>query len=242
MPMIITETTGGTNYTSPFIGPVDHTLHVLLDISTFTTDEIDADGYLKPGVPIALLANGKGVGIGDEAAAGSAVATADAGNTGNGAMGAITVGAGAKAGTYRLEIIEAAANAGTFGVWDPDGIMVGTGNVASAFSGGGLSFTLADGATDFVAGDGFAIVVTLTAGGASVSRLHGVTVEATKLPITTPATNTTLASETGDCFVAVATHGVINRDLAEDNLGRAYNAAELAAFNAAGSHFTLTTT
>lgn len=85
------------------------------------------------------------------------------GNTGNGAMGAITVSAGAKQGVYTLEITGAAANAGAFRVSDPDGVFVDDGDVAAAFSAGGLAFTLADGATDFVVGDSFAITVTYTA-------------------------------------------------------------------------------
>lgn len=85
-------------------------------------------------------------------------------NTGNGAMGAITVGAGAKPGAYKLVIIEPGTNLGTFTVEDPEGIFVGRGVVASAFSAGGLAFTLADGATDFVAGDGFTITVAAGSG------------------------------------------------------------------------------
>jgi hypothetical protein len=75
-------------------------------------------------------------------------------------MGAITVAAGTPRGTYRLQVIEPAGNAGTFAVFGPrhnPGPWIG--NVAAAFSGGGLSFTLADGGNDFVAGDGFTIVV-----------------------------------------------------------------------------------
>jgi hypothetical protein len=86
-------------------------------------------------------------------------AVAFAGNTGNGAMGAITVTGPAKNGDYKLIIIEPATNAGVFQVEDPDGLFVGKGSVAAAFSAGGLAFTLADGATDFVAGDGFTITV-----------------------------------------------------------------------------------
>jgi hypothetical protein len=73
-------------------------------------------------------------------------------------MGAITLGAGALEGAYKLTIIEPASNAGNFVVEDPLGRIVGHGTVAVAFSGGGLSFTLAD-ATDFVAGDSFTITV-----------------------------------------------------------------------------------
>lgn len=88
----------------------------------------------------------------------AAYATAFSGNTGTGTMGAITVTAAAKVGTYKLVIVEPATDAGKFVVEDPDGIIIGRGTVASAFSAGGLAFTLADG-TDFISGDGFDIVV-----------------------------------------------------------------------------------
>jgi hypothetical protein len=80
-------------------------------------------------------------------------------NTGDGVMGAITVTARTRTGRYKLRFIEPAANAGRFVVEDPSGVIIGTGTVAVAFSAGGLAFTLADGATDFVAGDGFFIDV-----------------------------------------------------------------------------------
>ncbi|WP_027853846.1 head decoration protein [Marinobacterium litorale] len=90
---------------------------------------------------------------------GTASATAGGGNTGDGSMGAITVGAGAMAGDYVLTITEAATNAGEFQVVDPEGDVVGLGTVGSEFSGGGLTFTLADGAADFAKGDTFTITV-----------------------------------------------------------------------------------
>lgn len=93
----------------------------------------------------------------------SASATAFAGNTGTGTVGTITLGAGVKLGDYKVVIIEAATNAGAFQVEDPDGKVVGTGNVASAFNKGGLAFTISD-ATDFVAGDGFTITVAAGSG------------------------------------------------------------------------------
>ena len=91
--------------------------------------------------------------------AGTATAAAFAGNSGDGAMGAITVSGAAQAGVYKLTIVGAATDAGAFTVEDPNGVEIGTGNVAAAFSAGGLAFTLADGATDFVVGDGFDITV-----------------------------------------------------------------------------------
>lgn len=95
--------------------------------------------------------------------AATAAATAGSSNTGNGTMGAITVTAGAKKGTYQLVITEPGANAGVFELTDPDGNFVDNGTVGVAFSAGGLAFTLADGATDFVAGDSFSILTTFTA-------------------------------------------------------------------------------
>lgn len=92
-------------------------------------------------------------------AANAAIATADAGNTGNGTLGAVTVGNEAITGTYVLTITAAAANGGTFSVVDPNGDAVGEGAVGVQFDAGGLIFTLADGATDFIVGDAFTIVV-----------------------------------------------------------------------------------
>jgi hypothetical protein len=89
---------------------------------------------------------------------------AAAGNTGNGAMGAITVTSNAnlQLGNYTVKITKAAANAGDFALRDPQGKVVGTGTVGVAFSQAGFAFTLADGATDFVVGDTFTIAVTGT--------------------------------------------------------------------------------
>ncbi len=92
-------------------------------------------------------------------ALGAGSSAAKAGNTGDGAMGAITVGAGAKVGAYKLTIIEPASDAGQFIVEDPDGVNVGSGTVAVAFTGGGISFTLADGSVNFISGDQFTITV-----------------------------------------------------------------------------------
>lgn len=85
--------------------------------------------------------------------------SADAGNTGDGTLGTLSAGVTAKEGVYTVTFVEPGTNVGTFQVEDPDGINVGTGVVAVAFTGGGLTFTIADGATDFVSGDQFTITV-----------------------------------------------------------------------------------
>jgi|SRR5262245_26174054 len=83
---------------------------------------------------------------------------------------------------------------------------------------------------------GLAVLVTTAA--AVIFCVH----EATKLAVTTPVTSATLAAETGDHLIAVAVSGVINRDAAEDNLGRSYTANEIASFPLAGTLLALTTT
>lgn len=101
---------------------------------------------------------------------------AEAGNTGNGTFAATpTITAGAKEGTYRVEVTIAATNAGGFVVEDPDGVLVGAGTVAVAFSAGGIAFTLQDGSTDFARGDGFTFTVQPTSG-TNVGRPEGLAV------------------------------------------------------------------
>lgn len=100
--------------------------------------------------------------VGKTLTGGAGTATAGGSNTGDGTMGTVTVAGNAKTGTYTLKITKAATNAGDFQVVDPEGDVVGLGTVAVAFSGGGLSFTLADGAVDFAVGDTFSIAVTGT--------------------------------------------------------------------------------
>lgn len=100
--------------------------------------------------------------LGKTLVSGSAAAVAGASNTGNGTMGSITVSSHAKIGQYVLRITVASSNAGAFELLNANGSVVGTGNVASAFVGAGLAFTLADGSTDFIVGDTFVITVTGT--------------------------------------------------------------------------------
>jgi len=96
-----------------------------------------------------------------QATNGTAVGAAGA-NTGNGTIGAVTTGAQALPGVYVAKITKAAANAGDFSVTDPQGDVVGVGTVGVAYNNGGLGFTIADGATDFIVGDSFNITVTGT--------------------------------------------------------------------------------
>lgn len=50
-------------YGHPFRGPLDHTHQMAVNIAALTTREVDAQGYLKPGVPLAV--DGTTVGAGE---------------------------------------------------------------------------------------------------------------------------------------------------------------------------------
>lgn len=131
MPIRISNTAGGQAYADPFTSENDDAGHVKLDVSVLTTDEVDAYGYLKPGVPL-----------------------------------------------------------------KSDGTLV---------SGAGQTVYL-------------------------------VTTE----PIQIAEDNSALAGDTSDPLIGGRMSGTINRDIAEDNLGRAYSANELAALALGG--FKVTTT
>lgn len=93
----------------------------------------------------------------------SVVGAAAAGNTGNGTIGTLSAGTGVQVGVYRAVCIEPAANGGVFAVEDPHGVGIGNASVGVEFS-GQVVFTIADGATDFVAGDAFNITVAAGSG------------------------------------------------------------------------------
>lgn len=96
----------------------------------------------------------------------TAASVANGGNVGNSTSSAVTTtGYAPTVGDYKVVLVEPNTNLGTFEVEDPAGKIVGTGVVGTAFSGGGISFTLADGSTDFVSGDFFTISVAASAAG-----------------------------------------------------------------------------
>lgn len=73
--------------------------------------------------------------------------------------------------------------------------------------------------------------------------IYAVNHEPQKLFLATiPPTNTSLGNDTSTVPLGMGTIGEVNRDVAEDILGRAYTANELAAFDAAGSMIHLTRT
>lgn len=132
MPLGITTTTRGLIHSPVFVGQITGTDVVKVDLSTLSDEEVDADGYIKPGVPLAK-----------------------------------------------------------------DGTIVGSG-----------------------------------------VAVWGVTIEAIK--VASGGTDAILDAAT-DCFVTVG-FGLCNRDIMEDNLGRALSSDEIAGFALAGSNCRLTRT
>lgn len=99
--------------------------------------------------------------------AGSAVSVAKTGgNTGDGTLtldATTPVLADAKTGVYQVRLTAAAVNGGTFTVTDPEGAVLGTVAVGATWS-SGVKFVIADGAADFIVGDGFDITVSAASG------------------------------------------------------------------------------
>jgi len=93
----------------------------------------------------------------------TATAATDSGgtNTGNATISAVTTGAYAKIGTYRVHFTAATA----FTVTDPAGDSMGTGATGTAFASSEIGFTITAGGTAMVANDGFNIVVKETGAG-----------------------------------------------------------------------------
>jgi len=87
--------------------------------------------------------------------------------------GSTPVLAGVQEGAYRIVCTEPASNAGRFEVYDPQGVHLGGHTVAGSAFSNQIKFTIADGGTDFVAGDQFTIYVkagTITAGGSNTGN------------------------------------------------------------------------
>ena len=120
-----------------------------------------SDGMLTREAIILVSGSGvclAGLVLGAELTGAAGVAAALGTNTGNGTFGAITVGNAAKIGVYTVEFDDATH----FIVNDPTGIEVGHGVAGTAFSAGGLGFTITAGGTAFAAADSFTITVTGT--------------------------------------------------------------------------------
>ena len=83
--------------------------------------------------------------------------------TGNGTMTNVYAGPDIEQGNYVVTCSVAAANGGTFTVTSPSGKALPVATVGAAYRTSHINFTINDGATDFIVGDAFTIVVGNTA-------------------------------------------------------------------------------
>ena len=63
MPLGITKTAGGLAHSPVFVGKILNTDVVKVDLSDLSDEEVDADGYIKPGVPLDKDGNIIGSGV-----------------------------------------------------------------------------------------------------------------------------------------------------------------------------------
>lgn len=219
-PISTSKTEGQPVYGSPFVGPVNHTAPIDIDLSTLSDDEIDARGYLKPGIPLTTNAALAAAQTRSTVAA----AVADGGNTGNATIDSVEGGYGAPAETITVT----ATVTGGDGVGKAEVVGSVSGNLGQAtvgtlFRTPVIDLRIVDGTTDLTVGDVYTLEVT-----AGVSnRLRGVTIEALKVAADNAAG--TIAA-LGTVTAILATIGQVNRDILEDNLGRALTDDEVAAF------------
>lgn len=66
MPVRVTQPAAADDsYALPFVGPINHTAQIAIDVTALTSAEVDADGFLRPAVPFtaagALVAAGDAV-------------------------------------------------------------------------------------------------------------------------------------------------------------------------------------
>lgn len=136
-------------------------------IASYSSDAFTPDRLVLGGNPLGkkvTILTGenlvRGAVIGSVSLGTATDAVKSGGNTGNGTLtlGTPAVLANAQTGVYAVRCIAAAVDGGTFRVTDPQGNVLGDVDVGVAFA-NQVSFTIADGASDFVVGDGFDITV-----------------------------------------------------------------------------------
>ncbi len=133
--------------------------------------------------------------------------TAGDGNTGDGAatLADPPLGALAEAGAYRPACVTAGA-AGIFQVLTPRGYRLSDLTVGTAYEGGHLNLTVADGAADFAAGDTFAIEIS---GGGKVVGLDPTAVDGTAEAIGIVAYDVTVPDGTDAEVTAILRDAVL---------------------------------
>ncbi len=142
-----------------------------------------------------------------------------------------TVGAGAKEGVYNIVCtLGGSATASKWLVEDPDGIEVGIATGNTAFTGGGLTFTITDSGTDPVVGEAFTVTVTPTTLTADLDIL-GISIRDTSLDVSN-----------ADAYEQYDSVGIMERGVMWVTAGATVAAGDLAYWNPSTSRYTVTAT
>ncbi|MBF0251794.1 MAG: head decoration protein [Alphaproteobacteria bacterium] len=167
---------------------------------------------------------------------GAVTITPDAGNTGDGALGGVTLGDAAKVGDYELTCIAASVDGGIFQVLDPDGYRLGDAEVGVAFSSRHVNFTVADGAADFVVGD--VITVTVAEGDGKAVNLDPSATDGTQLAGGVLLDNVTAPAGVDVDSTAIVRFGLVAADglVWQDAVTAEQKAAALARLGHDGLH------
>lgn len=127
-----------------------------IQAQVFIPDQLIADARNLVSQPIILAAGTlkRGTVLGQQTAQ-PITAAATVGNTGNGTIGTLSVGAAPLTGAYNL----VATDATHFNVTNPEGTLLGAATAGVAFTGAQINFTITAGGVAFVAGDSFTVTV-----------------------------------------------------------------------------------
>jgi len=133
----------------------------------------DASGVIPSGAVMGIVSLGA-----------ITAAAKSGGNTGTGTCTVLSLKDGAKAGVYTVRIVRSATHIFDYVVKNPNGQQIGFGTCegsggTSVFS-GEIEFTLTDGGTDFIVGDGFD--VTVAAGSGKLKRSVSTAVDGSQYP------------------------------------------------------------
>lgn len=241
MPPTIKKTAGGSAYVIPFIGRVDHTVHVQVDLTLLSTSQVDTDGILKPGVVLPMhggaLGSANGVAQVETATVAGVIIAAGAGNV-SVEVSSKGFADGSKTFAVAVENSDTAAQVAA--------------KIRAA-----LSADAETAALFTVSGAGAAVILTSKAVGANDSTLNIATSTGTATGLTAAPTsanttpgvapddavmvyaatkvadgNTSLGTITDKPLVTCAVIAVADRYLVERNLGRLLNSTEVAALKA----------
>lgn len=160
-----------------------------MDLGTFAPDSLIA-GDFPLVTESATVLSGQGVVLRGtlmgKVRFGTPIVTPTVGNTGSGAISAVSLDASAQVGTYVIAAVSVATNYATFGVFAPDGSTLPQLTTNTAYS-SHIKLTVTDGAPDYIVGDSIKVVV--PAGSGKLVKSLAASADGSQIPSAVLATN-----------------------------------------------------